>query len=243
MKFYCRHWYSLNLILCLLLGVYLFVSWEKIPMTSKLVALNLCFLFIHQFEEYGFPGGEPMIMNYVLQKSNKPERFPLNQFSAMFTNVFTAILFYGVPFFFPQIIGLCLAPMLFNIGQLIVHGIATNKVMKGIYNPGLGAVVFLHLPTTIYFIWYVYSNSLIHYYDWVIAIIFTAIMAGAGVAFMTYVLFADEKTKWVFSPEEMERFSVKEKIKKRGIMIDTSANKKMFGPIAKMQELQKRLHS
>ncbi len=242
MKFYCRHWYSVNMILGIILGVYLFMNWTDIPMTSRLVALNLGFLFIHQFEEYGFPGGEPMVMNYVLQASDMPEKFPLNQFSAMFTNVVTAIPFYGLPFFFPNNIGLCLGPMIFNIGQVVVHGVATNKALKGIYNPGLGAVVFLHLPTTVYYIYYVYENNLIQATDWIIAILYTMAFAGFGVAFMTYALFADRKTKWAFAPEEMTRFNVMEKLEKRGIVIDTSQEKKGFGPIGKMQELQKKLH-
>ncbi len=242
MKFYCRHWYSVNLILSAALGGYLFMNWSEIPMTSRLVALNLAFLFVHQFEEYGWPGGGPMVMNYVLQGSNMPEKFPLNQFSAMFTNVITAILFYGLPFFFPELIGLCLAPMLFNIGQVVVHGIATNKALKGIYNPGLGAVIFLHLPTTVYFLYYVYANNMIHYYDWIIAIGYTALMAGFGVAFLTYAVFADKNTKWAFAPEELERFDVIRKVQERGIVIDTSEEKKGFGPIGKMQEIQKKLH-
>lgn len=49
---------------------------------------HLMALFIHQFEQYCFPGGEPAIMNIVLQNSDIPDRYPLNQF--------TAIIMYGI---------------------------------------------------------------------------------------------------------------------------------------------------
>jgi hypothetical protein len=149
---------------------------------------------IHQFEEYGFPGGEPAIMNRILQASDLPDRFPLNQFSAMFTNVFAGVVLYGLPFFFPDAIWFCLAPMLFNFGQLMVHGVATNRMLKGFFNPGLAAVVFLHLPISIYFIQYVCSTGIIAGWDWLWGFLYAAVSAGLLIGFMTYALFATRKT-------------------------------------------------
>lgn len=75
MKFYCRHWYSLNLLPCLALGLFLLFRWEGLPATSRLVALNLCFLFLHQFEEYGFPGGSPWCRKNSTHNKNRPGPF------------------------------------------------------------------------------------------------------------------------------------------------------------------------
>lgn len=239
MKFYCRHWYSVNLVFIPILLVMLILNWDTFEVQQNLVLLNLIFLLIHQFEEYGFPGGEPMIMNYVLQGSDIPDRFPLNQFSAMFTNVFTGAILYGMPFFFPEYIWLSAGPMLFNFGQLMVHGIMTNRVMKSIYNPGLGAVVFLHLPVSVYFFCYVIQNNLIQPMDWIKAIIFTVLCAALAVGWMTYVLFASKKTKWMFDKEELLRFDVEKRISKKGIQIQKTEVK---GPIGILQKLQMKLH-
>lgn len=239
MKFYCRHWYSVNLIFIPILGIILALNWSTFEMQQNLVLLNLIFLLIHQFEEYGFPGGEPMIMNYVLQGSRIPDRFPLNQFSAMFTNVFTGVIFYGMPVFFPQYIWLSMGPMLFNFGQLLVHGVMTNKVMKSIYNPGLGSVIFLHIPISFYFFCYALSNSMIQATDWVFAAIFTIICAALAVGWMTYVFFASRKTKWIFAAEELSRFDIITKMQRKGIQIGEARPK---GPIAFMQKLQVKLH-
>lgn len=240
MRFYVRHWYSLDLLATATLAIALAFTWDSLAMVQRLVLLNLIALTIHQFEEYGLPGGEPAIMNRILQASDQPDRFPLNQFSAMFTNVFTGIALYGLPFFFPDAVWFCLAPMLFNFGQLMVHGVMTNHLLKGVYNPGLGAVVFLHLPISIYFIWYVSATGIIVGWDWLWAFLYAAVSAGLLIGFMTYAVFATHRTEWPFAPEEMQRFDVEGKITARGISIDPAANAQ--GPAAIMQRMQKRLH-
>ena len=90
--------------------------------------------------------GEPMIMNRILQGSDIPDRYPLNQFSAMFTNEFFSYVIYLFPILPPTVAWLGIAPMLMGMMQFLVHGIMTNVRMKSIYNPGVGAVVFLHIP-------------------------------------------------------------------------------------------------
>lgn len=239
MKFYVRHWYSANLFFLVVLGLILLLNGSSFNMIQILVMLNLMALIIHQFEEYCFPGGEPAIMNIVLQNSDIPNRYPLNQFSAMFTNVFTAIIMYGIAIFFPNIMWLSLAPMLFNFGQFIIHGIVTNKMMKTFYNPGLGAVVFLHLPISIYYFWYVNVNQLLSPTDWLFGILFTILCAGFGVGIMTYILFASRNSKWVFDDVEMARFHVQEKLKYKNIRLD---NKENVLPMKKIQEIQRKLH-
>ena len=152
MKIYCRHWYNIGLVVATGAIAYLTVFWGRLEILERLLVMNFAALLIHQFEEYGFPGGEPAIMNIVLQNSDMPDRFPLNQLSAMITNVIAAYPFYLLPVFLPNVIWLGLAPVLFGIMQFMVHGVMTNKKMKSIYNPGLGAVMLLHIPIGIYYI-------------------------------------------------------------------------------------------
>jgi hypothetical protein len=42
-----------------------------------LLLLNFVVLLVHQFEEYGWPGGFPAIMNMVLQPSPTPDHYKL----------------------------------------------------------------------------------------------------------------------------------------------------------------------
>ncbi len=214
MNFIRRHWYNIGLIVAIVAGVYLAFTWHHMAILQRLLLLNFIALLIHQFEEYGFPGGEPAIMNMVLQPSSTPERYPLNQNSAMITNVSIAYIMYLIPVFFPNVIWLGLAPTLFGMAQFIVHGIMTNKKLKTFYNPGLGAVVFLHIPIGIYYIFQIQSTGIASGWDWVIGVAYMFLTAFIVVNKMTYSWLAGKNSPHVFAEEEMRRFNVQEKIKR-----------------------------
>src|SRR5438270_4852905 len=123
MKFFRRHWYAVGLVVAVAVILVLIVTWGNLSIIQRLLLANFAALLLHQFEEYGWPGGEPAIMNIVLQSSSTPERYPLNQNSAMIVNVLVAYGAYLLPVFFPHLIWLGLAPILFGIMQFLVHGI------------------------------------------------------------------------------------------------------------------------
>jgi hypothetical protein len=130
----------------------------------------------------------------------------------MVTNVVITNTCYLIPVFLPNVIWLGLMPMLFGFSQFIVHGIMTNIKMKSIYNPGFGAVMFLHYPIGIYYIYYIVSNGLVKGSDWIIAIIYMLATAVIVVNGLTYKLMPNRSTKYVFDKVEMGRFHVKEKM-------------------------------
>ena len=136
MKTLRRHWYNIGLYVAIVAAIYLAFAWSGIQILQRLLILNFIAMLIHQFEEYAWPGGEPAIMNMVIQPSDIPNRYPLNQNSAMAANLLYSYGFCLVPIFFPDLIWLGLAPMLAAVSQLIVHGILNNLKLKSIYNPG-----------------------------------------------------------------------------------------------------------
>lgn len=62
----------------------------------------------------------------------------------MVTILIAAYGFYLVPVLLPNVIGLGRAPLLFDIGQFIVHGIVTPHKLGSFYSPSLAAVPLLH---------------------------------------------------------------------------------------------------
>ena len=126
LKKLCRHWYNIGIVIALCALVALIVFWNRMSMLLRFNTISFIAMLVHQFEEYGFPGGEPMIMNRVLQGSDIPDRYPLNQFSAMFTNVFFSYVIYVLPILFPNVIWLGIAPMLMGMMQFVIHGVMTN---------------------------------------------------------------------------------------------------------------------
>ncbi len=157
----------------------------------------------------------------ALQKSDLPDRYPLNQNSAMITNVLVTYIVYLLPVFLPHVIWLGLAPILMGMGQFVVHGVITNRKLKSIYNPGLGAVVFLHFPIGFYYIYYIISTGLMQETDLILTVIYLAFIAGGIVNGLTYKVLANRNSKYVFDPVEMERFHIQEKLEKLSALIIT----------------------
>lgn len=237
LKAICRHWYNIGLVIATFATICLAVFWTDMSVILRLNTISFIAMLVHQFEEYGFPGGEPMIMNRVLQGSDIPDRYPLNQFSAMFTNVFFSYVIYLLPIIFPNVIWLGIAPMLMGIMQFMVHGIMTNIKMKSIYNPGLGAVVFLHIPVGVYYIYYIVTSGLASGGTWAIGIAYTIIATGFVLGFLTYVVFPNRDNKWAFDDAELKRFRVDEKLAKKNITVDGNTKP---GPLAFIEKLKGR---
>lgn len=237
LKAICRHWYNIGLAVALAAAALLAIFWKDMSVLLRLNTISFIAMLIHQFEEYGFPGGEPMIMNLALQGSDIPDQYPLNQFSAMFTNVFFAYVIYLLPVLFPNVIWLGIAPMLMGMMQFVVHGIITNLKMKSIYNPGLGAVVFLHIPVGVAYIRHITVNQFASGGTWVIGILYTVIATGFVLGYLTYIGLSDRSSKWKFDEVELKRFHVEEKLEKKNIVVDGYSKP---GPLAMIEKLKNR---
>jgi hypothetical protein len=212
MPFIRRHWYDIGAIIAVGAVVWLVLGWQGMGVLQRLLLLNFIAILLHQYEEYGWPGGEPAIMNMVLQPSDAPDRYPLNQNSAMLVNVLITYGFYLVPVFFPKIIWLGLAPVLMGMLQFVVHGVVTNVKLKSIYNPGLAAVVFGHIPIGVFYIYFAHAQGLMSIWTWVAGIAFMVAVTYLTLPKMTYTWLADRDSPYAFAPVEMERFSVRKKL-------------------------------
>lgn len=237
LKTICRHWYNIGSVVAAAAAALLVIFWKDMSVLLRLNTISFIAMLVHQFEEYGFPGGEPMIMNRALQGSDIPDRYPLNQFSAMFTNVFFTYVIYLLPIIFPNVIWLGIAPMLMGMMQFLIHGIMTNIKMKSIYNPGLGAVVFLHIPVGIYYIYHITTNGLASGGTWAIGIIYTIASTGFILGYLTYIGLSDRNSKWVFDESELKRFHVEEKLAKKNIKVDGHSHP---GPLAVIEKIKNR---
>lgn len=204
MNFLRRYWYNLGLLAAVTgLGVVLLGDLSRV---QQILLLNFVVLVLHQFEEYGWPGGGPWVMNQVLQPSDRPDRYPVNRNNAMVINVFCAYPFYLLPVFFPQTIWLGLPPVLFAFGQFIVHGVITNWKLKGFYNPGLAAVVLGHIPIGIWYLVEINARGVVHTSDWVLAILYLIAFIAIIMQWLGYKVLVNKNSPYPFSPEEMARF-------------------------------------
>lgn len=212
MKFLRRHWYDIGGIVAILAGIVLFISWKQMDVLSILLLANFIGLLVHQYEEYGFPGGGPAINNW-LRDPNKTalDRYPLNQLNAVVGNAAGAYLLYLIPVFFPHMIWLGLAPIIVGLFQFFGHGIVMNRKMKSWYNPGLAAVLLFHVPIGCYYLYYIVSQKLVSPSDWGLSILFLVVFM-VPVQIISYRKLVSKASPYPFDAVEMNRFNVLEKI-------------------------------
>jgi hypothetical protein len=208
MKFLRRHWYEVSVGIALVIFACLALFWNNLSVLQRLSLANLGVIFLHFFEEFGFPGGFPKLANAVLYPSaDAPaDRYPLNQNSVMIGNWIFAILFYIPPIFFPNLIWLGLMPILFGaVGQSISHLIVNNIAMRTWYNGGLATTVFGHIPIVVLYVTYVQQRGLATVWDYVIAVIYAV---AAYALFFRRLIFAlgDKNSPYPFDGVEMRRF-------------------------------------
>ncbi len=210
MTWYRGNWYWVGGLVAVAALIYLAVAWNRLDTLQRALLAGFALVPAHEFEEYGWPGGEPAIMNKVIQPSDRPDRYPLNQNSAMIVNV-SWYPFAFLALIFEHQIWLGLGTLLFWIGQFGVHGVVTNRKLKTLYNPGT-LTMLLGLALLGYYAYYVESNDLASIWDWVGGI---AVMAAFAVIFllkMTYTWLADRNSPHSFTDAEMHRWNVDAKL-------------------------------
>ncbi|QEG34363.1 HXXEE domain-containing protein [Bythopirellula goksoeyrii] len=213
MNFLRKNWYYLGALLLVALAAALSFIWGEISTLRAMMLLSFMALLAHQFEEYAWPGGFPAVINLaVMPSGNKPDRYPLNRMTSLFVNVIFAYPFYLGSVIFCNQVWLGLGLVLFGMFQLGFHGIQINKKMQSIYNPGLFTAIVLFWPIGIYYMWYVADQNLSAWWMWPVggAIAFAATFFGVYLPITHW--FKDENSCYPFSPQEMARFRVEQKM-------------------------------
>ena len=215
MKFWRRNWYYIGGILFVALSFFMGFWGSLLSRIQVILIFSFMAMLVHQFEEYAWPGGFPSITNMVMFGEKKvPDRYPLNANQCWISNVLLTYPFYIIPVFFPNLIWLGLAQVIAGMLQVFAHGIMENIKLKSLYNPGLGATVFLQLPLGIYYIWYVATNNLAGPLTYVIGVI--GAFVGLGLLFLLPIrLLRSRDSKYPFAEAEMYGFA-KEKVMKIG---------------------------
>src|SRR3712207_3983899 len=97
MRNYRDTWFNVGAVLAMAIAGALALSHRRLSRSRLFSALNLVALMVHQFEEYGFPGYFPGLLNAGVFKSDKPDRYPLNANSALIVNATVGYPFYLLP--------------------------------------------------------------------------------------------------------------------------------------------------
>jgi hypothetical protein len=203
-----QHWFDAGFVLALVVGAFLVL--KSLNPLSFLLWINLIFLFLHQFEEYRFPGYFPGMMNSVMFSSKQPDRYPLNANTALIVNVITGWLFYFLAAWFGErALWLGIATILVSAGNFVAHTFLFNIKGKSRYNPGMVTADVLFLPIAVYFFFLVIRGNLATPMDWGLGIVLGIALNYIGILkFIDW--FKDENSRYIFP----KRFMLPEMKKK-----------------------------
>ncbi|AOR61803.1 HXXEE domain-containing protein [Pectobacterium wasabiae] len=206
MEFYRKYWCFFGGII--FVGLAYFLALQKDILSPIQVILTLSYMgfLVHQFEEYGIPGGFPSLGNVTFGEKKDFDRYPLNANLVMIDNVFITYPFYIIPIFFPDLIWLGLIQIGQAMVQTINHVFTNNIKLKSIYNPGMASVIFIAWPVGLYYIWYVHTNHLAHTSDYIIGF-FGSFLSIFVLWLIPVFLLKNRNTNYAFSDSMLYGFN------------------------------------
>jgi hypothetical protein len=190
------HWFDIGIALAIIVAIFIIISGQS--GIALLLWISLISLFIHQVEEYRYPGYFPGMINKALFASDMPDRYPLNTNTALIVNVFIGWLFYFLAvLFYRDAIWLGIATMLVSVGNFFAHTFLFNIKGHTFYNPGMITAIFLFLPISTIFFLETVENNFATPTDWVIGIALGIILNYVGVL-KTIDWMKDKNTLYIF---------------------------------------------
>jgi hypothetical protein len=196
MNFMRLHWFDLGLVLAAMVGGFMLIAHPA--GLALLLWVSLITLFLHQVEEYRYPGYFPGMMNSVMFSSKQSDRYPLNTNTALIVNVIVGWLSYLLAALFTdKALWLGTATILVSAGNFVAHTFLFNIKGKTFYNPGMLTADLLFLPIVIYFFAFVIQNNLATPLDWVLGIILGIVLNVIGILKMIDWM-KDKNTRHIF---------------------------------------------
>lgn len=179
MKWLYENWMKATPFLAFYTFILVFLYVKDVNYPLYLIWLQGIIYWVHEFEEYIFPGGFLEFFNKNPLGSNQAE-YPLTKIGSFWINI--PLVYIAMPFsallahFFGLEWGLWTAYFSFlnAFAHVIMFFIFGRK-----YNPGLVISILLNIPVAIYMSWYFWSNNLITVQTNVISII-VAVLAQAS---------------------------------------------------------------
>ena len=164
-----NNWHNVSFLLAIFTAL---IAFAVDDIVQKILLASIAVLFLHFFEEFGFPGGFPWMGVKILLNSNEMNsaKWNCNNLNSMFGNWSFLILVYALPLILSDVRFLLLAAMIFSLMELAMHLILFNVKRKTLYNPGMLTGVFGLAPIAIYYFANVHDGGLFVWSDYVAAV-------------------------------------------------------------------------
>ncbi|MBQ7479128.1 MAG: HXXEE domain-containing protein [Selenomonadaceae bacterium] len=140
---------------------------------QKCLLASIAILFLHFFEEFGYPGGFPLLGMKVMMNSTEMDstKWNCNNLNSMFGNWGFLVLLYILPLFLPSVRFLTLSAMMFLFAEVLMHLIIFPVKLREFYNPGqITAVLGLGI-IGVYYFGTVFEPQMFVWYDYALAVL------------------------------------------------------------------------
>ena len=94
------HWFEVGIFLSF--PIFAYLATNKVSEISFILWISLITLFIHQLEEYRYPGYFPGMINVAMYKSSTPDRYPFNLNTAFIVNTTVGWFFFFIAAMFSE---------------------------------------------------------------------------------------------------------------------------------------------
>lgn len=203
MKFLAKNWYRLGAV-ALVIWISGLLIWQPaLGPIQWLLIFNFMALLVHQFEEYQFPGGAPLIINRVVyNETTLADRYPGNTLSICLVNT-SAWVLYLLSICFYRVYWLGLGLIFFSLFQILGHVLEMNIKLHTWYNPGMATTILLFLPIGWRYIELAAAQHLVSCWDW----FYGALVLVACIVITIILpvqLLKDKETKYVIDPWQVQ---------------------------------------
>ena len=176
MKRIVNNWYNISVYLAsatALLAILL-----PIGMVQKLLLASVSILFLHFFEEFGWPGGFPYMGVKILLGADEMDsaKWNCNNLSSLFGNWTFLLLVYLLPVFIPSVRFLTIGAFIFNFAELLMHLLLFNIRLKTWYNAGMITAVFGLAPISFYYFFVIFNPAGFFWWDYMLAAVYFVII-------------------------------------------------------------------
>ena len=177
-----KHWFDLGLLFAVLASLLVGVRFGQLNDLQLLLWISLITLWLHQFEEYRYPGYFPGMMNKVMFQSEQPDRYPLNTNTSLVVNVYIGWSLYLLAALLAEhAIWLAMASILVSFGNVLAHTFMFNIRGRTAYNPGMATAIILFLPLTVGFFYLIHDRHLVSPLDYAIGVPFGIALNYVGI--------------------------------------------------------------
>lgn len=203
-----KYWLSIWLYLMILVsGVIIGVTlchWQAWGLQQKLFAAATALLPFHVLEEWHFPG-EFHTMYNLMAGSSRPDRFPMNQMSDMFTNLIgvifgcTVLIVGANPFFCVMQLFLCFAEVFGHFsGGIFLYRQFSSQGKRTVYSPGLATTVFGYIPVAVGLVISFFTHAAPTVTEFILAIVCGMVLGGLSLN-LPEKLLKDENTPYAYT--------------------------------------------